>query len=100
MSRGFYRSPLINHRNCLEAAQLLKRDSDFQKELQGKLERLLPYQIGKRGQLQEWPEDFEERDPRHRHVSHLYPLFPDNQITDRNPKLLSAAKRSLEIRAA
>ncbi len=85
-------------RNCIDAAKLLKRDSDFQKELQDKLDKLLPYQVGKRGQLQEWPEDFEERDPRHRHFSHLYPLFPDNQITPRTRELLSAAKRSLEIR--
>jgi alpha-L-fucosidase 2 len=85
-------------RNCIEAAGLLDRDLEFRQELQGKLARLLPYQVGKRGQLQEWPEDFDEQDPQHRHVSHLFGLFPDNQFTRRTPELLAAAKRTLEIR--
>jgi alpha-L-fucosidase 2 len=84
--------------NCIEAAQLLDRDTSFRQELQGKLAKLLPYQIGKRGQLQEWPEDFEDRDPKHRHVSHLFALYPSNQITARTPDLLAAARRTLEIR--
>jgi alpha-L-fucosidase 2 len=85
-------------RNCIEAAELLDRDQDFRQELKGKLAKLLPYQVGKRGQLQEWPEDFEERDPQHRHVSHLYGLHPDNQITRRTPEWFEAVKRTLELR--
>lgn len=85
-------------RNCIEAATLLDCDAEFRRELQGKVDRLLPYQVGQRGQLQEWPEDFTERDPHHRHVSHLYGLYPDNQITQRTPQMLAAAKRTLEIR--
>ncbi len=85
-------------RNCIEASHLLDRDAGFREELNGKLMKLLPFQVGSRGQLQEWPEDFEEKDPRHRHVSHLFGLYPDNQITDRTPEVLAAAKRTLEIR--
>lgn len=85
-------------RNCIETAELLHRDAEFRDGLKEKLVKLLPYQIGKRGQLQEWPQDFEEKDPHHRHVSHLFGLFPDRQITPRAPALLAAAKRSLEIR--
>ena len=59
---------------------------------------MLPYQIGARGQLQEWPEDFEESDPKHRHVSHLYALHPGNQIGPQTPKLFNAVKRTLQIR--
>ncbi len=76
----------------------MNRDADFRQELKAKFDRLLPYQIGTRGQLQEWPEDFEESDPKHRHVSHLYALHPGNQITPQTPKLFNAAKRTLQIR--
>jgi alpha-L-fucosidase 2 len=50
--------------------------------------------------LLEWSEDFEETDPKHRHVSHLYGLYPDRQFTRATPDLLAAAKRTLEIRGA
>src|SRR6185369_14701477 len=54
---------------------------------------------GRRGQVQEWREDFEEPEPDHRHVSHLYGLHPGNQITaDATPELFSAARRTLELR--
>jgi alpha-L-fucosidase 2 len=85
-------------RNCIQASELLNRDEDLRLELKQKLERLLPYKVGKRGQLQEWPEDFEEQDPQHRHVSHLYGVFPDNQISGGTPQLSAAVKKSLEIR--
>ncbi|MGP8246543.1 MAG: glycosyl hydrolase family 95 catalytic domain-containing protein [Bryobacteraceae bacterium] len=85
-------------RNCIEASELLDRDREFRQELNGKLARLLPYQVGNRGQMQEWPEDFEEREPKHRHVSHLFGLHPDHQITSSTPKLLAAAQRTLELR--
>jgi alpha-L-fucosidase 2 len=59
----------------------------------------LPYQIGKNGRLQEWPEDFEDKDPKHRHVSHLYALHPGDQITKHGtPELFDAAQRALELR--
>lgn len=83
---------------CIEASKLLNQDPILGQELKSKLDRLLPYQIGARGQLQEWPDDFEESDPKHRHVSNLYALHPSNQITPRTPKLFHAAKRTLQLR--
>jgi alpha-L-fucosidase 2 len=83
----------------ISASEILGRDAEFRAELKSKLDRLLPYQVGKRGQLQEWPEDFLERDTQHRHISHLFALHPSNQITRRGtPKLFAAARRTLELR--
>jgi alpha-L-fucosidase 2 len=83
----------------IEAAELLGRDAELVRELRGKLAKLAPYRIGARGQLQEWREDYTESEPHHRHVSHLYGLYPGNQINaDTTPELLRAAARSLELR--
>ncbi len=85
--------------NVIRASRILGRDEDLRRELEEKLPRLLPYQIGRRGQLQEWSEDFEEAEPQHRHLSHLYPLHPGAEITKRQtPDLFEAARRSLELR--
>jgi alpha-L-fucosidase 2 len=85
--------------NCIEASQVLGVDESFRQKLAETKGRLLPYQIGSRGQLQEWPQDFEEVDPKHRHISHLYALHPSNQITRRGtPELFQAARRTLELR--
>ncbi len=85
--------------NLIRASRILGRDEQFRRELEEKLPRLLPYQIGRRGQLQEWSEDFEEAEPQHRHLSHLYPLHPGAEITSRQtPALWEAARRSLELR--
>ncbi len=84
---------------CIRASELLGRDPEFRAELKSKLDRLLPYQVGNRGQLQEWPDDLPERDPQHRHISHLFALHPSDQITRRGtPKLFEAARRTLELR--
>ncbi|MGC4053892.1 MAG: glycoside hydrolase family 95 protein [Paludibaculum sp.] len=86
-------------RNCIEAAKILNVDSAFRKELQEKLARLLPYKVGARGQLQEWPEDLEEKEREHRHVSHLYALHPGRELHPRTtPEMCAAARRTLEIR--
>lgn len=83
----------------IEAAELLGRDADLVRELRGKLAKLAPYRIGARGQLQEWREDYAETEPHHRHVSHLYGLYPGNQINaDATPALLRATARTLELR--
>ncbi|MBI5280110.1 MAG: glycoside hydrolase N-terminal domain-containing protein [Candidatus Solibacter usitatus] len=86
-------------RNSIEASVILGVDAAFRAELESKLPRLLPYQTGARGQLQEWPEDFAEREPSHRHVSHLYPLHPGREFHPRTtPALCEAARRTLELR--
>jgi alpha-L-fucosidase 2 len=61
--------------------------------------RLSPYQVGARGQLQEWAKDFEEQEPQHRHFSHLFGVHPGREITPRGtPALFAAARRSMELR--
>jgi alpha-L-fucosidase 2 len=83
----------------IDAAESLGRDPELVAELRTKLSRLAPYRIGVRGQLQEWREDYKEAEPKHRHVSHLYPLFPGNQINpEATPDLFRAVARTLELR--
>jgi alpha-L-fucosidase 2 len=85
--------------NCITASRLLDIDADFAGLLESKRAKLLPPRIGKYGQLQEWSEDFEEQEPGHRHMSHLYGLYPGNQITsEKTPELFQAARKSLERR--
>jgi alpha-L-fucosidase 2 len=86
--------------NCITASKLLGIDREFASKLEPALRRLIPYQIGKHGQLQEWAIDFEESTPGQRHMSHLYGLYPGNQITPETPDLAAAARRSLERRLA
>ena len=86
---------------CIKTAEILKVDEDFRKELEKTRARLAPNQIGKAGQLQEWLEDWDMEAPEihHRHVSHLYGLFPSSQISpSKTPELAQAAKKSLELR--
>jgi alpha-L-fucosidase 2 len=84
-----------------KAAEILGVDPDFRKRLSETRRRLAPLQIGRAGQLQEWLEDWDMDAPEihHRHVSHLYGLFPSDQINVFDtPELAAAARRSLEIR--
>jgi alpha-L-fucosidase 2 len=86
---------------CIRASQILSTDHDLAKKLASARNRLAPMQIGEAGQLQEWLEDWDLEAPerQHRHVSHLYGLFPSDQITrNETPALFSAAKRTLELR--
>jgi alpha-L-fucosidase 2 len=87
--------------NCIQAAEILDVDKGFRRQLAATRARLAPNQIGKAGQLQEWLEDWDMEAPEvhHRHVSHLYGLFPSAQISLRGtPALAAAARKSLEIR--
>lgn len=84
--------------NVISAAAILDIDPELCAELETKRARLAPHQIGKYGQLQEWLEDYEEPEPHHRHTSHLYGLYPSNQITPETPELFQAARVSLERR--
>jgi alpha-L-fucosidase 2 len=86
---------------CERAAEVLGIDKSFSAKLASVRQQLPPMQIGKAGQLQEWLDDWDLEAPerQHRHVSHLYGLFPSNQITQRGtPDLLAAARKSLELR--
>jgi alpha-L-fucosidase 2 len=81
------------------AAEILGEDKDFIVELKERLQQLPPMQIGSWGQLQEWIKDWDDSNSDHRHVSHLYGLYPSNQISPfRNPQLFEAAKTSLLAR--
>ncbi|WOF44134.1 glycoside hydrolase family 95 protein [Sphingopyxis indica] len=83
------------------AAGILGVDADFATEIRRARARLAPDRIGAQGQLQEWREDWDALapEPDHRHVSHLYALFPSDQIDpERTPGLAAAARRSLELR--
>jgi alpha-L-fucosidase 2 len=85
--------------DCIRAAQALGEDAEFGERLQRALDRLPPYQIGKHGQLQEWLKEFDEAEPGHRHISHLFALHPGHSITLRGtPELAKAARVSLERR--
>ena len=83
----------------IDASKLLNLDAEFREKLIAARARLLPPRIGKHGQLMEWMEDYDEPDPGHRHISHLFALHPDNQITLRGaPELAKVARVSLERR--
>jgi len=87
--------------NCSAASKELGIDKEFAAKLETARARLLPYKIGKYGQLQEWSVDFDESEPGQRHMSHMYPLYPGSEITLRGaPELATAVRVSLERRIA
>lgn len=86
---------------CIEAAKILGVEDELNEKLKEARERLIPTQIGKHGNIMEWPRDYEEWEPGHRHISHLYGLHPSEQITvDGTPELAEAAKITLQRRLA
>lgn len=85
----------------LEAAERLEVDEAFRAEIRAARDRLPAMRIGRHGQLQEWLEDYEEWEPGHRHLSHLFALYPDHRVTPRTePELAAAMRTSLERRLA
>jgi len=83
----------------IEASEILGVDNELRGELKAKQAKLLPYKIGKKGQLQEWEFDFEEPEPEHRHLAHLYGFHPGDQITkEKTPELFEAVRKTLELR--
>ena len=85
--------------NIITASELLGQDVDFADTLAVLKTKMAPMQIGKHGQLQEWMYDWDNPNDHHRHVSHLYGLFPGNQISPwRTPELFAAARNSLNYR--
>jgi alpha-L-fucosidase 2 len=83
---------------CIEASGRLGIDDEFRRRLSAAKVRLPEPKIGRFDQLQEWLEDYEEYEPGHRHFSHLFGLFPDDQLLDGGPEILVAARRSIERR--
>ncbi|MBD3175114.1 MAG: glycoside hydrolase family 95 protein [Armatimonadia bacterium] len=103
---GLVAGPTMDHQlirslfsNTAAAAEVLGVDADFAAELLALRARIAPNQIGQYGQLQEWLRDIDDPDNKHRHVSHLYGLYPGNEITWRDtPDLFDAARQSLLFR--
>lgn len=96
-------SDLAMIRECLlnvrKAAEVLKFEKSFRKQIDKVLERLFPYQIGENGNLQEWFHDWRDEDPQHRHQSHLLGLYPGHHISvSKTPDLAKACARTLEIK--
>ncbi|MDF2587711.1 MAG: hypothetical protein K0S41_1552 [Anaerocolumna sp.] len=86
---------------CLKAAKILGVQDELTSQIEAAIEKLVPTQIGKRGNILEWAKEYEELEPGHRHISHLYGLHPSDQITmDGTPELANAAKVTLEYRLA
>jgi len=85
--------------NILQASEALQTDIAFADTVQAMFNRLPPMQIGQHAQLQEWLYDWDRINDHHRHISHLYGLFPGNQVSPfSNPELFEAARNSLEYR--
>ncbi|WP_281636571.1 glycoside hydrolase family 95 protein [Flavobacterium marginilacus] len=83
----------------IKASKVLDIDADFRGKLEEALGKLHPYQIGKKGNLQEWYFDWDDKDPRHRHQSQLFGLFPGDHITPlKTPDLAEASRKTLEIK--
>lgn len=85
--------------NCIEASTVLDTDKAFRQQCMDVRANLQPFRIGSKGQLLEWDKEFEETDPNHRHVSHLFALHPGRQIIpEQQPELAATCQRTLEIR--
>ena len=86
-------------KNCIEASEALNTDVKFRNLLKAKMAKLYPLHIGKKGNLQEWYKDWEDVEPHHRHVSHLYGLHPGREISPLiNPDIAAASRKTLELR--
>ena len=103
---GLVAGPAMDHQiirglfqACIETAEILKTDQQFALKLEGLIPKIAPNKIGKAGQLQEWMTDMDDTTNHHRHVSHLWGVYPGEEITPAaTPDLLNAAKKSLEFR--
>lgn len=85
--------------NCISACEILGADDGFKKLLEEKKAKLAPTRVGKSGEIQEWYHDWERKEPDHRHISHMYGVYPAQLITPYNrPELMKAAKNSMNSR--
>lgn len=84
---------------CIESAKILGTDAEFRAELETKRSQLAPTRVGSDGRIMEWLEEYPEPEPHHRHVSHLWGLYPGTEITpEETPELAQAARKSLDVR--
>lgn len=102
---GLVMGPTMDHsiirslfKAVINASEILNVDKNFRDTLQRKLPQIAPYQIGKYGQLQEWLQDIDDTSDKHRHVSHLWAVFPGDEITWDENDLMKAARQSLIYR--
>jgi alpha-L-fucosidase 2 len=103
---GLVAGPTMDHqiikslfKACIEASEILERDQEFADTLKNLMPKIAPYQIGKFGQLQEWLDDIDDPNNKHRHVSHLWGVHPGKEINwKETPDLMEAAKKSLIAR--
>ncbi len=102
---GLVMGPTMDHaiirclfKACIEAARILDTDQEFAAKLTALVPRIAPNQIGQHGQLQEWLEDKDAPKNTHRHVSHLWTVYPGWDITPHDKKLFEAARQSLLFR--
>jgi alpha-L-fucosidase 2 len=96
-----YQSEIIRYlfTACIESSEILGVDQDFRNELMAKRARLEPIRIGPNGRIMEWPEPYAETEPHHRHVSHLWGLYPGDEISPvTTPDLADAARKTLIAR--
>ena len=84
--------------NTIKASETLNTDKELRDRMNTTINMLHPYKIGKRGNLQEWYYDWDDWDWRHRHQSHLIGLYPGRHITEAQPELMKACRKSLEIK--
>jgi len=82
----------------VQGSEILNTDERLRAELECKLKRLPPLKVGADGTIQEWIEDYKEANPKHRHVSHLIGLHPFFLISEKDPDLVEAARKTLEKR--
>ena len=84
---------------CIKAAEILNIEDELNEQIKAQLARLRPTLIASNGTIMEWEKEYEEAEPGHRHISHLYGLYPSSQITlEDTPKLAAAAEKTLERR--
>jgi len=85
--------------NCIKSSKILKIDVEFADTLKTLLSQLTPSQIGSDGRVLEWSEELPEAEPGHRHISHLYALYPGEEFTNpEDPKWMTAAQKTIETR--
>ena len=103
---GLVAGPAMDHQiiralfqNTIQASRLLKKDLVWTAALENKMKQIAPNTIGRHGQLQEWMEDRDDPKNKHRHISHLWGMYPGSAINyDDSPSMMEAAKQSLLFR--